>query len=442
MCAIVGVVNAPKAAELTLIGLHQNQHRATDYAGIASTDGTNFFLQQGKGIARNVFDAEMLNKLHGHHAIGHIRYPTVGDNPTRNNIQPIQGLYNGRPIAIAHNGNITNLDDIKSRIPHPMATSMDTEYVLRLLELTCTGDLIKDLSVIFKLIKGSYSLLIMTPDKLIAARDPSGNRPLSIGQSIVHPEAFFISSENCAFPNLEATYLRDVESGMMVWFDDRGMHDYRFAESDEHKCIFCHVYYGHLASQVFGLSNDDYRFRVGQELERLFPVKADYVTPIPDSSNFYAKGFASSGRSGKDWQLIFRSHFGSRSFIAPTQLLRDTEVRFKFTFNADKIRGRRIVLIDDSIVRNTTIPKIVRMCKMIGAVEVHVRIAYPPFKHRCIYGIHTPTEDELIASHLSVEEIRKRAGADSLEYLPLDALKKMLPDPGHYCFACADGKYW
>ncbi|MBI2474730.1 MAG: amidophosphoribosyltransferase [Candidatus Taylorbacteria bacterium] len=439
MCAIIGVFNAHKAAELTLIGLHLNQHRATDYAGIASTDGKNLFREQGKGIARNVFMTEMLDRLHGQSAIGHIRYPTVGDDPTRNNIQPISGRYGGRDIAIAHNGNITNISELKTLVPGPMATSMDTEYILRLLEAKFTGDIINDLVAVMRLLKGSCSLLVMTPDKLIAARDASGNRPLSIGQA---GDSFFASSEDCAFPNLGATHLRDVESGMIVWFDERGMHERRFAEADEHRCVFEHVYYAHPASRVFGLPNDEYRYRVGQELERLFPVKADYVTPIPDSSNFYAKGFAASGRSGKDWQLIFRSHYGSRSFIKPTQALRDTEVRLKFTFIASKIRGSRIVVIDDSIVRNTTLPKIVQMCRSIGALEVHARIAYPPFRRRCIYGLHTPTDAELIASHCSVEEIRKQANADTLEFLPYEVLRDLLPDPKHNCFACADGKYW
>ena len=441
MCGIFGVFNARKAAELVVIGLHANQHRAIDYAGIVSTDGENFYRECGEGITRQVFTKKRLDQLHGKHALGHIRYPTVADDPTRDNIQPIVGRYNGAPIAVAHNGNLTNVEVLKEDLSRSrFSTSMDTEYILRFIEMLHQGDIITDLCSIFSVLKGSFSLGLLLPDKLIAVRDRSGNHPLSIGKL---GESYFISSETCAFPNIGAEYVCDIEPGTMVIIDRDGLRTARFAAKNEKKCRFESIYFSHPSSNVFGENVGRFRMLLGRTLEKLFPVAdADIVTPIPDSSNFIAMGYGESGRSGTYFPVIMRNHYVGRTFIAATQARRDMEVAQKFTFTSEEIRGKRIVVVDDSIVRGTTLPKIVHTLRKLGAREVHVRVGSPPIKYSCTYGINTPTRDELIAASLTSAEICEQAGADSLKYLPLDVLKTLSPDHKSFCFACMSGQYW
>ncbi|MGH2506935.1 MAG: amidophosphoribosyltransferase [Ktedonobacteraceae bacterium] len=441
MCGIFGVFNARKAAELTVIGLHGNQHRAIDYAGIVSSDSQHFYRERGAGLARQVFTKVMLDRLHGKDALGHIRYPTVTDDETRDNIQPIIGRYNGQPVAIAHNGNLTNIAELQRLVPAArLSTSMDSEYLLRLLERNYTGNIEADLRSVFALLKGSFALTILLPNRLIAVRDASGNRPLSIGQS---EESHFVSSETCAFPNVGAHHLRDVEPGTVVSISANGIEITRFANPQEKKCRFEGIYFSHPSSSVFGENVSRFRMAIGRELERLYPVAdVDIVTPIPDSSNFIAMGYGESGRSGRYLPVIIRNHYVGRTFIAATQARRDAEVAQKFTFTAEEIAGKNIVVVDDSIVRGTTLPKIVSQLRQLGARSVHVRIGSPPIKYPCTYGINTPTREELIAASYSPAEIRDRVGADSLEFLPLEALQELSPDKEKFCFACMSGNYW
>ncbi len=451
MCGIFGVFNARKAAELTIIGLHGNQHRAIDYAGIVSSDGYNLYRERGVGTANEVFTKEMIDTLHGKSALGHIRYPTTvsddDDNgsagPILDNIQPIVGRYNGIPIAIAHNGTLTNTEALKEMLgPVRFISSMDTECILRLIEAHCTGSIEIDLRRVFSLLKGSFSLGIILPDRLIAVRDPSGNRPLSIGRL---GESYFISSETCPFPNIEAEHVRDVEPGTMVSIDENGPREIRFAPREEKKCRFEGIYFSHPSSVVFGEGVSRFRMSIGRELERLFPAPggADLVTPIPDSSNFIAMGYAESRRSGEFFPVIIRSHHaGGRTFIAANQAKRDVKISQKFAFTACEIKGKRIVVVDDSIVRGSTMPKIVRVLRRLGAKSVHVRIGSPPIKHPCRYGIYTPTYEELVSARLSPSEIRDWVGADTLEFLPLEVLERLSPNKESFCFACMSGKYW
>src|SRR3989344_8416843 len=359
MCGIFAVWNVRKAAELTVIGLHAIQHRAIDYAGIVSSDSIHFYRERGAGLARQVFTRDVLNRLHGRDALGHIRYPTVTDDKTRDNIQPIVFVYNNQPIAIAHNGNLMN---VRQLLEGPLrfsklSTSMDTECIPRLLENLDTGHFEADLIATLLLLKGSFSLAILLPDRLIAVRDRQGNRPLSIGRA---GESYFVSSETCAFPNVGAEHVQDVLPGTFVSIDSRGLTTTRFAEADEKKCRFEGVYFSHPASTIFGERVSRFRMSIGRELERLYPVPgADIVTPIPDSSNFIALGFAGSGRSGPYFPVLARSHYVGSTFIAATQAQRDEKVSQKSTFTAEEIRGKRIVLVDDSIVRGTTLPVIV-----------------------------------------------------------------------------------
>lgn len=442
MCGIFGVFNARKAAELCVIGLHGNQHRAIDYAGIVSSDGLNLYRERGAGIARQVFTREVMDRLHGKAALGHIRYPTVTDDKTRDNIQPIVGRYNGVQIAIAHNGNLTNTEALKEIVSSSkFSSSMDTEYILRLIELYSTGSIENDLRRVFPLLQGSFSLGILLPDRLIAIRDPSGNRPLSIGRL---NRSYFISSETCAFPNMGAEHVCDVDPGTMVSIDERGMKVIRFAPRSEKKCRFEGIYFSHPASVVFGENVSRFRVSIGRELERLFPAPggADLVTSIPDSSNFIAIGYGESGRSGKYFPVITRNHYIGRTFIAATQAMRDAEIAQKFAFTVDEIKGKRLVVIDDSIVRGSTLPKIVGVLRLLGAKTVHVRIGSPPIKHPCRYGINTPTYEELVSAALAPWEIRDLVGADSLEFLPLEVLERLSLNKESFCFACMSGKYW
>src|SRR3989338_4356562 len=291
MCAIFGVFNHSKAAEFTAVGLHGNQHRAIDYAGIVSCDdGGNFYRERGSGLARQVFNEPTLNRLHGRSALGHIRYPTVTDNPTRDNIQPILGNYGGS-IALAHNGNVTNVTALRRFLPDlKMSTSMDSEFFLHLLEARHTGDVVVDLKSVFGLIQGSFSLGILLPDRLIAVRDKSGNRPLSIGRL---EGGFCISSETCAFPNVGAKFLAEVEPGSIVSIGLDGLSVQYFAEVNERRCRFEAPYYSHPGSNVFGENIARFRTRLGELLEKCCPVEggADVVTPVPDSANFIATGF-------------------------------------------------------------------------------------------------------------------------------------------------------
>jgi amidophosphoribosyltransferase len=441
MCGIFGVVGVRKAAELTVIGLHGNQHRAVDYVGIASSDGAEIFREVGIGLARQVFTKNTLDRLHGKDALGHIRYPTVADDKTRENIQPVVGTYGAIPIAIAHNGNLTNVDELKELIPAAkLTTSMDTELILRLLETRPSGDFETDLVRVLGLLEGSFSLGILLPNRLIAVRDRHGNRPLSIGRL---NGGHCVSSETCAFPNVGAEPLCDVEPGTMVSIRYDGIDIKRFAEPDERKCRFEGIYFSHPASRVFGEEIGQFRITIGQALERLFPVpEADIVTPIPDSSNFIAMGYAASGKSGKYFPVIARSHYVGRTFIAATQAKRDIEVAQKFAFSAGEIAGKTIVVVDDSIVRGTTMPKIVAKLRQLGAKAIHVRIGSPPITHPCIYGINTPTREELMASSLNIDDMRGKINADSLEFLPLETLKTLSPNPSTFCFACMSGDYW
>ncbi len=446
MCGIVAVRNVRKAIELAVVGAHELQHRARTYAGAVSSDGQNFYRHAGKNLARNVFSPGWLNRLHGTDALVHLRYPTVGDKEDRDNTQPIQGIYAGKPLAIGHNGNLTNTAELARILPASlkMATALDTEYILRLIEHFQTGDIEADLKKVLPLLKGSFSLVILMPDRLIAVRDRRGNRPLSIGTL---EGGYCIASEKCAFPIMRARHLQDVAAGTMAIIgEEGGIHISQFAQADERKCVFELLYNSSVASKVFDVGVTRFRIGIGEELEKLFPVQNGMdliVTPVPDSGKPYAQGYAKSGRSGQDFQVIWRNHYVGRTFNAASQALRDEDIARKFMFDADEIAGKRIVVLDDSIVRGSTLPKIVEMLWWLGAKEVHLRIAMPPIAHLCRYGIYMEEDGtELVAAKFTPVETCREFNATSLEYLPLETLKKILPDSEHYCTACMDGSFW
>jgi amidophosphoribosyltransferase len=441
MCGIFGVYKVSNAARWIYTGLHGLQHRAVDYAGIVSSDGHHLFRKTGAGTVRQVFTKKVLAQLLGTSAIGHIRYPTVSDKPEYDNTQPIGGYWQGMEFALAHNGNLTNADELRTAFDLSCTTKMDSEVIVRMLEISKGDDFTRALVSVLRELQGSFSLVILLPDQLIAVRDPQGNRPLSIGSA---GGTSLVSSETCPFPNLDARYLRDIEAGTIVTIDERGTCTTRYAEPKLRQCRFEAIYFSHPSSVVFGDNVANFRMSVGRELERLFPVEggADIVTPIPDSAMFVAMGYGESRRSGAYYPVIMRSHYVGRTFIAATQEMREEEVDQKFTFSAADIADKRVVVLDDSIVRGTTLRNVIARLRSLGARAVHVRVGAPPITHPCRYGINTRTERELLSSTLKPEGIRKHVAADSLEFLPLEVLKRMSGNPDSFCWSCMTGEYW
>lgn len=443
MCGIFGIFGARKAAELTAIGLHGIQHRAVEYAGIVSSEGHGMHRHAGPGITRDVFDHAAVEKLHGLHALGHIRYSTVEDKPDRDPAQPILGMFNGVPFAVAHNGTLTNWRDVATRRDLRFVTSIDTECIVRLIEWhgrNGIADFHAALAVALSEVRGSFALGILLPEELIAVRDPAGNRPLSIGRI---NGGYCITSETCALSNVEAEFVSDVAPGTMVRITQAGLELRPYAKPCEHKCRFEAIYFGHPASCIFGEPVQRFRIDLGKALEEACPCPGgDIVSPIPDSATFIAYGYGSSGRSGVFFPVITRSHFVGRTFIVATQADRDEKVSSKFAFSAEEIAGKSIVLVDDSIVRGTTLPKIVRALRRCGAKAIHVRIASPPMRHSCSYGIDTPDETKLIANRVAIDGMAEWSGADSVVYLPMDSLRARSPHPDSFCYACMNGTYW
>jgi amidophosphoribosyltransferase len=446
MCGFVAVKGVRKAAELAVIGAHALQNRARTYAGAVSSDGQYFYRHAGKGLAKDVLAGEALSQLHGKDALAHLRYPTLGDKKDRDNTQPIQGIYAGKPIAIGHNGNLTNMAELHALLPSgfKMQTSpLDTEYILRLLEQWQTGDIEADLKRVLSHLRGSYCLAILTPEHLIAVRDPQGSHPLCVGKL---EEGHCVASENCAFPLMEARLVQDVAAGTMVFVGNDTLREVRFAEAKEKHCVFELLYNSSPASRIFDVSVTRFRKNVGRELHRLFGLDSPLdvlITPVPDSGYPYAMGYAEGKDAGELFPVEWRNHYVGRTFNAASQALRDEEVSRKFIFESDEIVGKRIVVLDDSIVRGTTLPKIVDKLWWLGAKEVHVRIAAPPIKYLCRYGIYMDEDQtELVATKLTEDELCRHFKATSLKYLPLATLKSLLLDPHKYCYACMDGQYW
>lgn len=446
MCGIFGVAGSESAATLTAIGLHVEQHRAIDYAGMATVDDEGLFnRRRGAGLSRQFFTEQVLAQLRGKWALGHIRYPTVEDagrDDIQTDIQPLKGRYKNQQFALVHNGTIANLEELETEVPLSLrSTSLDTEVIVRLIEKNATGNLEEDLQKAFLKLKGSFTLGILMPDCLIAVCDPSQNRPLSIGKLL--DGGYCITSETCVLPNVRATFVQDVAPGTMVFITKNGLREVRFAEAKPRRCIFEKIYLAHPGSVVFDDPVHEFRMRLGQKLEEEAPVEggADVVAAIPDSANFIAMGYG-MGNSGDHFPVVTRNHYIGRTFIAPTQALRDSMVANKFTFIPEAIKGKRIVLVDDSIVRGTTTRNIAHALRHMGAAAVHVRIGSPPIISPCKYGVDTRTHNELVMSHLIKEELRLRIGADSLEFISMEGLQSLDPSPESYCYACFNGQYW
>ncbi|MDO8624118.1 MAG: amidophosphoribosyltransferase [bacterium] len=446
MCGLIGIVDTAEASANAVEGLYSQQHRGREAAGIASADGMGVHLQGGLGLVADVFPEErdVPRELPGTLAIGQVRYSTVPKD-TRNSAvyQPLRGVYGNEPFCLAHNGNLTNTDELRERIGMERGTSIiDTELVVRLIELQHSSFFVRDLCLVLGLLRGSYSLLILFRDKLFAVRDPSGCRPLSIGES---ERMLVVASETCAFETLDVRRVADIEPGTIVQISPtREQIIVRFAKSREKKCAFEPVYFSHHTGDTFGIPLMDFRLRLGEALENECPANADIVLGVPDSAVVLAKGYGTSGKSGLYVPALTRHHHaGGRTFILPSQDQREAAVRRKFQCSRSAIEDKRVALIDDSVVRGTTMKILVRRIRKAGAKEVHVRSAFPPIRYSCLYGIDTPDPKKLIAANYSIDETRQFIGADSLAYLSEKTLLRVLGDaPASWCMACVTGKYW
>lgn len=442
MCGIVGVYNHKEAANLTYLGLYALQHRGQESAGIVSSDGQQLNTYRSMGLVADIFTEETIRKLPGKSAIGHVRYSTTGES-TLQNCQPIIINYSRGGLAVAHNGNLVNVQKVRAELEAHGAifqSTMDTEVIMHLIAGSRKSSLVDRITEALRQLKGAYSLVFLTESRLVAVRDPYGWRPLVIGKK---NDGYVVASETTALDLIGATYVREIEPGEIVIFDSQGIHSHKpFGDVPKKaQCIFEYIYFARPDSNVFGRDVYETRKGFGKQLARESPVEADVVIPIPDSGLPAAIGYAEE--SGIPFQMgLIRNHYVGRTFIEPEQSIRHFGVKVKLNPIRQVLQGKRVVVIDDSIVRGTTSQKIVSMIRNAGAREVHMRISSPPTVWPCFYGIDMPSREELIAANHSVEETRKFLGADSLAYLSWKGLYWFEKDPGEwFCDACFTGKY-
>ncbi len=439
-CALTAVAGHPHAAYLTYLGLYSMQHRGQEAAGIVSADGSESHIHKALGLVNDVFQPEKLETLAGHLAIGHTRYSTTG-SPVIRNTQPIRVDYKGGTLSLAHNGNLTNTPQLRARMEEEgsiFQTTMDSEIFLHLVARSRMPSLEEKIEEAVIQVEGAYSLLFLSEDTLIALRDPNGIRPLCLGQ---YEGAHVIASETCAFDIMGGEFIRDIEPGEMVIIRDGTLTSRRFAEPGQvTPCVFEFVYFSRPDSRIYGEKVDKVRRKLGRHLAREHPVEADIVISVPDSSNTATLGYAME--SGIRFELgLIRNHYVGRTFIQPGQERRDHDVRVKFNPVEGVLSGKRVVVVDDSIVRGTTSRKLIGMIREAGAKEVHVRITCPPVAWPCFYGVDIPSRKELIASRMNVEEIREHIGADTIGFLSLEGMLAAVEREGPMCHACYSGEY-
>src|SRR5277367_1904315 len=441
-CGVFGIFGHPNAAQLTYYGLYALQHRGQESAGIVTTDGRRFCEHRGMGLVSQIFNGEVLRRLSGNVAIGHTRYSTTGSSLLRN-AQPLTGICRLGNIAIAHNGNLTNAVQVRDELEAQglmFQTSVDSEIILNLLAQPTLDGQENNLISTVRRIEGAYSLAILTERELIGVRDPYGFRPLSLGKV---DGAWVLASETCAFDLIHAEFIRDVEPGEIVIIDKNGLRSIQAFPEHERRafCIFEYVYFARPDSTIANRNVYKVRVEMGRELAREHPVEADLVIPVPDSGNCAALGY--SLESGIPFEMAFvRNHYVGRSFLQPSQLIRDFDVRVKLNLINELVADKRVIVVDDSIVRGTTSKSRVRNLKEAGAAEVHVMVSCPPHKHPCVYGIDFPDRSKLMAANHSLEEIRNYLNADSVSYLSKDGMIKACGLPkDSFCLACYDGVY-
>jgi amidophosphoribosyltransferase len=464
MCGVFGIYGHPEAANLAYLGLHALQHRGQESAGIVTSDSQQLSLFRGMGHVIDVFPPEQLARLKGDVAIGHVRYSTAGGSMLKN-AQPIAVDYARGSIAVAHNGNLTNAEQVRERLEARGSIfqgTSDTEVIVHLVAISTQRAIEDRVADALSQVQGAYSLVCLTPQELMAVRDPLGIRPLCLGK-LSETGTWVVASEPTSFDLIDAHYVRDVEPGEMVIIDRQGLRStHPFASVKRHTCIFEYVYFARPDSTLDGVSVYEARKNLGRELAKEQPIEADVVIPVPDSGVPATIGFAE--QSGIPFELgLVRSHYVGRTFIEPQASIRHFGVRLKLNPVGAALQGKRVIVVDDSIVRGTTSRKIVKMLRDAGAREVHMRISSPPTQWPCYYGIDTPTRGELIASSHSVEEINQYITSDTLAYLSLPAMqravvsakseahgrasRRSLPlagqplDTTSFCQACWTGEY-
>jgi amidophosphoribosyltransferase len=448
-CGVVAIHAHPEAEKLAYLGLHALQHRGQESAGMVTSDGERLHVHRSMGLVADIFTEEVLTSLRGILAIGHTRYSTAGDSALLN-AQPIMVQSNKGAIAIAHNGNLVNAQAIRNKLEAQgsiFQTNSDTEVLVHLIALSREQTLPDAIADALRRVEGAFSLVMISRDRIFAARDPRGFRPLAMGRipalTSEKKDTVVFASETCAFDLLGASYERDVKPGELIIVGPEGISSRFYSPSPaQSSCIFEHVYFSRPDSFVFGRSVDKSRDLMGRQLAREAPADADIVVPVPDSGNTAALGF--STESGIPFRLgLIRNHYIGRTFIEPSQSVRDFGVKLKLNPVRSLLEGKRVALIDDSIVRGTTSKKIVRLIRNAGAKEVHMRISCPPTISPCFYGVDTPSKKHLIAANKTIEEIRAFIGADSLAYLSLEGLKKACGEgeTATYCSACYTGQY-
>jgi amidophosphoribosyltransferase len=448
-CGVVAIYGHPEAAKMAYLGLHALQHRGQESAGVASSDGGRLHLHKAMGLVADIFNEETLERLPGTSAIGHTRYSTTGDSALLN-AQPIRVECNKGSIAVAHNGNLVNAAEIRQRFEKQgsiFQTTSDTEIIVHLIAQSREKSLEEAIADALRRVEGAFSVVMLTPEYLFAARDPRGFRPLCMGRipsTTGGRDTIVFASETCAFDLIGAIYEREVKPGEMVVVGPQGNHSRFYAPAlPTANCIFENVYFSRPDSVIFGRPVQESREAMGRQLAREAPVDADIVVPVPDSGVTAAMGFSLESGIPLRFGLI-RNHYVGRTFIEPEQRVRDFGVKLKLNPVRHVLQGKRVILIDDSIVRGTTSKKIVRMVRDAGAKEIHVRISCPPTISPCYYGVDTPTRQQLIAANKSVPEIRDYIGADSLAYLSLQGLRKACGEEGEqtrFCTSCYTGKY-
>src|SRR3954471_14896715 len=441
-CGVFGVYGHPNAAELTYYGLYALQHRGQESAGIVTSDGHEFHTHKGMGLVSQIFKGNVLHDLVGKMSIGHTRYSTTGSSHLKN-AQPLTVDCAKGQIAIAHNGNLTNASQLRDQLEAKgsiFQTTVDSEIILHLMAQPSLNGHANNLIDTMRRIEGAYSLVIMTETELIGVRDPHGFRPLSIGKV---GDAWVLASETCAFDLIHAKFVRDVEPGEIVIINEEGLSSIQAFPLQERRafCIFEYVYFARPDSTIANRNVYKVRVEMGRQLAREYPIEADIVVPVPDSGNCAALGY--SLESDIPYEMAFvRNHYIGRSFLQPSQLIRDFNVRVKLNLIPELVRGKRVIIVDDSIVRGTTCKARVNNLKEAGATEVHVLVSCPPHMHPCVYGVDFPDRAKLMAANHSIEEIRTYLNADSLHYLSQDGMIKATGLPANsFCMACYDGDY-
>jgi amidophosphoribosyltransferase len=441
-CGVFGIFGHPNAAELAYYGLYALQHRGQESAGIVTSDGRNFRAHRGMGLVPQVFNGDVLHHLVGNVAVGHTRYSTTGASQLKN-AQPLTVDCARGQIAIAHNGNLTNAARLRDELENRgsiFQTTVDSEIILHLLAQPDSNGSKNPFVHALRKLEGAYSLVMMTEKELIGARDPFGFRPLCIGKL---GDAYVLSSETCALDLIHAKFVRDVEPGEIVIINDRGLQSIQAFPEQQRRafCIFEYVYFARPDSTISNRNVYKVRVEMGRQLAREFPIEADVVVPVPDSGNCAALGYSLETEIPYEMAFV-RNHYVGRSFLQPSQLIRDFNVRVKLNLITELVKGKRVVVVDDSIVRGTTCKARVNNLKEAGAREVHVLVSCPPHMNPCVYGIDFPDRSKLMAANYSIEEIRKYLNADSLNYLSQDGLVAATGLPrSSFCMACYDGNY-